>query len=150
MSDCTCQKCNGFQDDVRVICPTCRRDITDSPSYVNAEHLMGLCEPGKLHHVVHLSVFCEDGKHEACGRAAFPWKNLSWNTQGVQVCPCECHKDQVGKMVREAWVDWAKTHPSPKPSWLLPYEKLDESDKEADRRIGTHLLQKFIGWLTRG
>jgi len=42
----------------------------------------------------------------------------------------------LGRMVREAWVRWAQMQPSPKPSWLLPYDDLSEPDKEADRQIG--------------
>jgi hypothetical protein len=45
-------------------------------------------------------------------------------------------RDTLGRMVREAWVRWAQTQPSPKPSWLVPYDELSEPDKEADRQIG--------------
>jgi hypothetical protein len=45
-------------------------------------------------------------------------------------------RDQLGRFVREAWVRWAETQPSPKASWLLPYDDLSEPDKEADRQIG--------------
>lgn len=45
-------------------------------------------------------------------------------------------RDTLGRFVREAWVRWALTQPSPKPSWLVPYDELDELDKEADRQIG--------------
>ncbi len=45
-------------------------------------------------------------------------------------------RDQLGRFVREAWVRWAKTQPSPKSSWLVPYDDLSEPDKEADRQIG--------------
>ncbi len=49
-------------------------------------------------------------------------------------------RDVLGKVVREAWIEWAKQQSNPKPSWLVPYEELDESDKEADRMIGERLL----------
>lgn len=45
-------------------------------------------------------------------------------------------RDTLGRMVREAWVRWAKTQPAPKPSWLVAYDDLTEPDKEADRQIG--------------
>lgn len=45
-------------------------------------------------------------------------------------------RDFLGRLVRNAWVKWANQQPNPKPSWLLPYEQLDEADKEADRQIG--------------
>ena len=45
-------------------------------------------------------------------------------------------RDRLGRVVREAWIVWAKNQPDPKPSWLVPYDLLPEPDKEADRRIG--------------
>jgi len=50
--------------------------------------------------------------------------------------PIPFDRDQLGRMVREAWVRWAQTQPDPKPSWLVPYDELSEPDKEADRQIG--------------
>ena len=48
-------------------------------------------------------------------------------------------RDSLGKLVREVWIEWAKTQPHTKPSWLVPYGELSEADKEADRMIGTAL-----------
>lgn len=48
-------------------------------------------------------------------------------------------RDFVGRRVREVWIEWAKRQPNPKPSWLVPYDDLDEADKEADRCIGAAL-----------
>lgn len=45
-------------------------------------------------------------------------------------------RDALGRLVREAWIRWAKTQPSPKQSWLVAYDQLQEHDKEADRQIG--------------
>src|SRR5690606_35656299 len=45
-------------------------------------------------------------------------------------------RDALGRVVREAWIAWAREQPSPKPSWLVPYDELSEADREADRRIG--------------
>jgi hypothetical protein len=50
--------------------------------------------------------------------------------------PLPLSRDDLGRIVREAWVRWAQTQPSPKPSWLVPYDELSEADKEADRQIG--------------
>ena len=50
--------------------------------------------------------------------------------------PVPYDRDTLGRFVREAWVRWAETQPTPKPSWLLPYDELSEADKEADRQIG--------------
>jgi hypothetical protein len=44
--------------------------------------------------------------------------------------------DGLGRRVREVWVKWAQSQPSPKPTWLVPYDDLSEPDKEVDRRIG--------------
>jgi hypothetical protein len=48
------------------------------------------------------------------------------------------HHDReiLGCLVREAWVRWAQKQVNSKPSWLLPWEKLTEFDKEVDRQIG--------------
>ena len=48
-------------------------------------------------------------------------------------------RDDLGRLVREAWVRWALTQDQPKPSWLVPYDQLAEADKEADRQIGEAL-----------
>jgi hypothetical protein len=50
--------------------------------------------------------------------------------------PLPYSRDTLGRMVREAWVRWAQTQDNPKPSWLVPYDDLEEQDKEADRQIG--------------
>jgi len=44
--------------------------------------------------------------------------------------------DNLGKIVRNAWIEWAKEQSSPKSSWLVPYEELSQADKDADIRIG--------------
>jgi hypothetical protein len=45
-------------------------------------------------------------------------------------------REDLGERVREVWIDWAKTQPDPKPSWLLPWDEMSEKDREVDRRIG--------------
>lgn len=65
--------------------------------------------------------------------AAAQQREAEWH-DGSRPLPFD--RDTVGRMVREAWVRWAKTQPSPKPSWLVPYDDLNEADKEADRQIG--------------
>lgn len=45
-------------------------------------------------------------------------------------------RERLGRRVREVWVTWAREQPSPKPSWLVPWDELGEPDKEVDRRIG--------------
>jgi len=50
-------------------------------------------------------------------------------------------RDVLGRIVRSAWIEWAGQQPDPKSSWLVPYEELDEADKEADRLIGERVMQ---------
>lgn len=45
-------------------------------------------------------------------------------------------REFLGKLVRMTWVDWASKQLCPKPSWLIPWEALDEVSKEVDRQIG--------------
>jgi hypothetical protein len=45
-------------------------------------------------------------------------------------------RERLGKRVRQVWVDWAKRHPNPKPSWLIDWDDLPEDMKEVDRCIG--------------
>lgn len=53
-------------------------------------------------------------------------------------------REELGRMVRNIWIVWAKEQPNPKPSWLVPWEELSESDREVDRRIGENLYN--VGW----
>ena len=43
---------------------------------------------------------------------------------------------ELGRLVRETWVQWASEQPSPKPSWLTPWDDLDGGQREVDTRIG--------------
>jgi hypothetical protein len=45
-------------------------------------------------------------------------------------------REALGRLVRETWVQWAREQPDPKPSWLVPWEQLDEGQREVDCRIG--------------
>jgi phage baseplate assembly protein gpV len=47
------------------------------------------------------------------------------------------------EQIRVAWVDWALTQPNPKPSWLVPWDRLDEQSKDADRAIARRLLALY-------
>jgi hypothetical protein len=49
-------------------------------------------------------------------------------------------RELVGRLVRQVWVQWAREQPDPKPSWLLPWEDLDDGQREADMRIGAALF----------
>jgi hypothetical protein len=63
----------------------------------------------------------------------------SWFGPLADVTLLEDYRDVLGRVVRDAWVKWAKAQPTPKPSWLVPYDDLSEPDKEADRQIGEAL-----------
>ena len=45
-------------------------------------------------------------------------------------------REPLGRIVREAWVAWAKEQPDPKPSWLVGWDELDSGQREVDMRIG--------------
>jgi hypothetical protein len=44
--------------------------------------------------------------------------------------------NDLGRIVRNAWIEWAKEQPNLKASWLVPYDELNQADKDADIRIG--------------
>lgn len=48
----------------------------------------------------------------------------------------------LGKMVRKVWVEWARRQPNPKPSWLIPWEKLAKPDRDVDMQIGAALYER--------
>lgn len=50
------------------------------------------------------------------------------------------NRDVAGRVVRVAWVEWARQQPDPKPHWLEPWEALDEPMREVDRRIGESVI----------
>lgn len=45
-------------------------------------------------------------------------------------------REELGRIVRDAWVQWASEQPDPKRSWLIPWEELDDGQREVDMRIG--------------
>jgi hypothetical protein len=49
-------------------------------------------------------------------------------------------RERIGRVVREIWIDWAREQPSPKPTWLLPWEDLTDTYREAGCRIGEQLF----------
>lgn len=59
----------------------------------------------------------------------------------------DCSREALGRAVRDIWVEWAKEQPTPKPTWLKPWDALPEPDKEVDRRIGEKLFE--LGWSAR-
>lgn len=51
----------------------------------------------------------------------------------------EQSRELLGRWVRQVWVQWASEQPDPKSSWLLPWEELDDGQREVDMRIGEAL-----------
>lgn len=49
--------------------------------------------------------------------------------------PCGWPGPQPGRIVRDTWVKWAREQPDPKDSWLVPWEDLDDGQREVDARI---------------
>ncbi len=45
-------------------------------------------------------------------------------------------REELGRLVRAAWVKWAQAQVHPHASWLTPWEELDGAQQEADMRIG--------------
>jgi hypothetical protein len=48
--------------------------------------------------------------------------------------------EDLGRRVRDEWVAWARGQPDPKPSWLVPWDGLDEGQRAVDIRIGRALF----------
>lgn len=44
--------------------------------------------------------------------------------------------ERLGRLVRDVWVAWACERENPKNSWLVPWDELDDSQREVDIRIG--------------
>jgi hypothetical protein len=53
-------------------------------------------------------------------------------------------REWLGKLVRLAWVKWAKEQTDPKPDWLVPWEELEERYREVDRRIGEFIASQCV------
>lgn len=71
------------------------------------------------------------------------WARMKYKAQlldgmldGNRDLPFSPPYDDLGAAVRAEWIVWAKSQPSPKPSWLVPYDQLSAPDKQADRMIG--------------
>jgi hypothetical protein len=50
-------------------------------------------------------------------------------------------REDLGRLVRHVWVEWAREQDNPKPSWLLSWEDLDDGQREVDMRIGEALVK---------
>ena len=60
------------------------------------------------------------------------------------VAPGPASIEYTAYEIRCAWIEWAKTQSSPKPSWIVPWHELDEQSKDADRALARWHLSKFL------
>lgn len=49
-------------------------------------------------------------------------------------------RDQLGRLVRDTWLEWAHAQPNAKPSWLIGWDDLAPAEKEVDCMIGEALF----------
>jgi hypothetical protein len=54
------------------------------------------------------------------------------------------NREDGGKLVRGAWIKWARTQPDPKHSWLIPWEKLSEEEKEAECQVWETIVTPYL------
>lgn len=98
----------------------------------------------------------EDGCCNTCGRDC----DARNHCKGCGESDCECkpepasavevttprlpkeEREKYGRLVREAWVDWAVMQPEPKATWLVAWDDLPESDREADRCIADSVVAR--------
>ena len=74
-------------------------------------------------------------------RMRYKAKLLDDTLDGNRELPFVAPYDDLGVAVRDAWVTWACSQPNPKQSWLVPYDHLEERDKQADRMIGMQVAR---------
>jgi hypothetical protein len=53
-------------------------------------------------------------------------------------------REPLGRLVRDTWVTWAREQPNPKPSWLAPWDELDDGQREVDMRIGAAVAETVV------
>ena len=57
-------------------------------------------------------------------------------TAATDEVPRELPDEVLGRLVRGVWCRWAREQPDAKASWLVPWDGLDEGQREVDIRIG--------------
>ncbi|HEX3640625.1 MAG TPA: hypothetical protein VHV10_04990 [Ktedonobacteraceae bacterium] len=55
------------------------------------------------------------------------------------------NREEGGRLVRLAWIRWAKQQPDPKFSWLVEWDdpRFPEADREADRQIWDAIVAPY-------
>ena len=118
---------------------------------------MGFCSPGKYPFCISLEAAKKSKKVNSSGtnttkhekdkfvkrleRVSHNFTSEELNQVINTGKSCKSHtSEELGEIVRDAWIEWAKNQPKPKASWLVPWDKLSQADKEADMLIGRRLL----------
>lgn len=57
------------------------------------------------------------------------------------------NREELGKYVRQIWIDYCLEIGDTKPSHIAPWSELSERDKEADRRIGEAIWDAAVASL---
>lgn len=53
-------------------------------------------------------------------------------------------REHFGRVLRDAWLGWARQQPDPKPSWLLPWEDLPAEHQEVDMLMAEAVLASVL------
>lgn len=97
--------------------------IPESPPLPGDQHFWGRVHPG--------------------GHVSGVRRHPSEVNPAIGACPWDPAgpRELAGRLVRQVWTEWAREQPDPKPSWLLPWEELDDAQREVDMRIGEALYE---------
>jgi hypothetical protein len=73
---------------------------------------------------------------------------LTSSEAGAKSLRGKIDREQLGRIVRKAWLEWLRTNPSvsgQRPvSWSAEWDTLKEEDKEVDRRIGVAVAEAVL------
>lgn len=64
--------------------------------------------------------------------------------------PAPMDRNVLGRLVRAVWVEYCKEIGDSNPAHLMPYDLLNETDKEADRRIGEAVMVYVLDKIKEG
>lgn len=56
----------------------------------------------------------------------------------------ESRRERLGRVLRDAWLAWARRQPCPKPSWLLPWDALPAEHQEVDMCMAEAVLASVL------
>lgn len=103
------------------------------PSFSESARALGVAQAkGDADAIAHWTAVV--AAFEAAAKAALNQKPLVVDHQAW-------NRENLGRLVRDEWMDWALEQDNPKPSWLTPWSLLSEPDREVDRRIGERIAK---------